>query len=89
MDEFVLGLNQYVRNFIKEKANIVIALLLVLILLNVVSIFLQTKEIRTSKTNTKEIKNKIDHRYFNTTKSLNQIHNVEIDTLNGRLINKF
>lgn len=31
------------------------------------------------------LKKKIDHRYFNITNSLEDIHNVEIETLNGRV----
>lgn len=31
----------------------------------------------------KNVNTKIDHRYFNTTRSLEDIHNVRIDTLNG------
>lgn len=30
------------------------------------------------------VKKKIDHRYFNLTNSLQDIHNVEIETLHGR-----
>ncbi len=31
----------------------------------------------------KSISKKVDHRYFNMTRSLEDIHNVRIDTLNG------
>lgn len=33
-----------------------------------------------------KILNKIDHRYFNTTRSLQDIHGVEIETRQGRVI---
>ena len=35
-----------------------------------------------------KIKKKIDHRYFNTVNTIQQIYDVKIDTLNGDLKNK-
>ncbi len=32
-----------------------------------------------------DVNRKIDHRYFNLTNSLQDIHNVEIETLHGRI----
>lgn len=35
------------------------------------------------------LKKKIDHRYFNVTNSLQDIHNVEIETKQGRVVKLF
>lgn len=40
-------------------------------------------------TNISALKKKIDHRYFNVTNSLQDIHNVEIETKQGRVVKLF
>lgn len=35
-----------------------------------------------------KIKRKVDHRYFNITNSMQDIYNVEIETLHGRVVKK-
>ena len=71
MTNLILELNAGLKNFFREKINIIIFLLAIILLFNV---FAYVK-----------IKKKIDHRYFNTTTTLEEIHNVKINTLNGEL----
>lgn len=56
-------------------------------------IYLRTEAVLTSNNEVLEAiqkaEKKVDFRYFNTTRSLERIHNVEIDTKDGRLINTY
>lgn len=71
MTNFILELSVGIKNLFREKINIVIFLLLCILCLNIYGFV--------------EIKKKIDHRYFNTTTSLEEIHGVKINTYNGQL----
>lgn len=115
MEDFILGLSQWLQNFIKQKVNIIILLIIVLIGSNIYCIYncnskylviqneinknrkeikIIQENIQSNKTEqkeeiekqTKEIKDRIDFRFFVTNKSLSEIHNVEIDTKTGRII---
>lgn len=74
MNEFILELSTCIKKLFREKVNIVILLLAVILFFNIYAFI--------------KIKNKIDHRYFNTTTSLEEIHNVKINTYNGELKQK-
>lgn len=63
---------------LKNKSNI----LTILLVVGISAIFML--QIYTL-TKLDGIKRKIDHRYFNLTNSLEDIHNVEIETLHGRI----
>ena len=66
------------KNLFREKIDVIITLLLLLVGLNIYSLTcINNGYIK--------IKKRIDFRYFNTTRSLQDIHNVEINTLNGEL----
>ena len=71
MTEFILQLSVGIKSLFREKLNIVICLLVCILCLNLYGY--------------NKIKKKIDHRYFNTTTSLEQIHDVDINTSNGEL----
>ncbi len=71
MTKFILELSVGLKNLFREKINIVIFLLITIFAFN---IYAYTK-----------IKKKIDHRYFNTTTSMEEIFDVKINTLNGEL----
>lgn len=60
-----------ISNLFKERSCIIILLLIAILCFNVYSF---TK-----------LKKKIDHRYFNTTTTLEEIYHVRINTLNGEL----
>lgn len=66
------------KNLFREKFNVIITLLLLIVGLNIYSLTCIHNDYI-------KIKKRIDFRYFNTTRSLEDIHNVEINTLNGEL----
>ncbi len=67
MEEFTKN----IKNLFREKINIVIILLLIVLGLNIYGHI--------------KLRKKIDHRYYNITKSIEDIHQVEINTYNGEL----
>ncbi len=69
--ELLYLVEKSIKNILREKINIVIFLLIANLLFNFYSFT------KTSK--------RINHRYFNTTTSLEEIHHVKINTLNGEL----
>ena len=66
------------KNLFREKANVILAFLLVLVGLNIYTLVCIHNDYI-------KIKKRIDFRYFNTTKSLEDIHKVEINTYNGEI----
>lgn len=74
MEEFT----KIIKNLFREKINIVITLLVILFALNFYEFIF-------NNINYTKIRKKIDHRYFNTTKTLEDIYNIEINTYNGEL----
>lgn len=92
MLEVLANLEKRASNFFKNLLNVV----LLICLINTgfsVFIYLQTVEInkailkieQTEKDLQILTKKKIDHRYFNLTKSLEEIHGIKINTKNGEL----
>ncbi len=82
MSNFILELSAGLKKMFREKINIVIFLVILSLGFNVYSYV----DIKGSITeNTTLIKKKIDYRYFNTTKTLEQIHNVDVNTYNDEL----
>ncbi len=71
MTNLLIKLNTELSRLFQDKINIVIFLL-------------ATNLIFTGYAFVK-IKKKIDYRYFNTTTTIEQIHNVRVDTYNGEL----
>ena len=74
MDEFTKN----IKNLFREKFNVIILLLLVLLCVDTARLFFQIKA-------TNAILKKIDHRYFNITRSFEDIYGVKINTKNGEL----
>lgn len=74
MEEFT----KIIKNLFREKINIVIFLLTILLLVNIYGFVYYNMHFT-------KIRKKIDHRYFNITRSLEDIHNVEIDTYKGEI----
>lgn len=72
MEEFT----KIIKNLFREKINIVILLLIAIIGLNAYQII-------DNKINYTKIRKRIDFRYFNLTKSMEDIHFIEIDTKTG------
>lgn len=79
-----------VKHFLSNETNRVFVLLVISSILIICADYFETQTIL--KTNAEilsaieKTEKKVDFRYFNTTKSLEKIHNVEINTQNGRLI---
>lgn len=64
------------KRFLKNKANFTMILAVCILVLQIINITLVNF-------NTNLIIKKINHRYFNTTNSLEDIHKVNINTLDG------
>lgn len=65
-----------VKRFLMNKINIIIMLSVCILISQLIIISNQIN-------NTKTVTKKIDHRYFNATNSLEDIHHVNINTLDG------
>lgn len=85
MSKLVLELTTGIKDLFREKINLVIFLLIANLC---VSIYGYTTINANITNSTVAIKKKVDHRYFNTTTSLEEIHNVKIDTYKGELKQK-
>ena len=82
MSNFVLELSVSIKELLREKINILIMLVIILIACNLISIlYINNKIDRICK--------KIDHRYFNLNTSIEEIHKVKINTANGEIKTKF
>ena len=68
-----------IKKLCREKTNIILLLILGLYLM---FFFYIVYDMRTNI----KIRKKIDHRYFNITKSIEDVHNVDIDTKDGHVI---
>lgn len=85
MSMFILELTTGIKSLFREKMNFAILLLIANLCFSIYSYNDLTNKIDNSTT---VIKKKVDHRYFNTTTSLEEIHNVKINTYNGELKQK-
>lgn len=74
MEEFT----KIIKNLFREKINIVIALLVSILAINIYQIVLESH-------NYIKVRKRIDYRYFNSTKTLEELNNVEINTYNGEI----
>lgn len=79
MKEFIGLVEENLKSFLKDKVN----RLLLVTLIGFTALFIIMGYEFNQLDN---IKRKIDHRYFNITNSLQDIHNVEIDTYKGRVL---
>lgn len=75
MTKFILELSVGLKNLFREKINIVIFFLILNLFIQIYSYL--------------DLKKKIDHRYFNTTTTIEEIHNVKVNTYNGEVKKKF
>lgn len=66
------------KRFLKDRTNMSILLIICVFALQIFNTGLQCY-------NTNKLCKKIDHRYFNTTNSLENIHNVNINTRDGSI----
>lgn len=82
MKEFIGMVEQSLRSFFKDKVN-------TLITLNVTGFLIIVVMFSYNFSQLDRIKRKVDHRYFNITNSLQDIHSVEIDTYKGRVVRRF
>lgn len=92
MLEILTNLEKRSREYFSNVLNII---LLVCIANTVFSVFLflQVSEhktelnriVKSSEVSHNALKNKIDHRYFNLSRTLEEIHEVKINTKNGEL----
>ena len=81
-----------IRNFLRKENNFITILLILTLGFNIynhISTNKKLQQIHSEFSHVSEnfvlVKKKIDHRYFNTKTSLEQIHHVRIDTYDGQL----
>lgn len=74
MQQFLIELITGLKNIFREKINLVILLLFLILIFNVYAFV--------------KIKNKVEHRYFNTTTTIEELFDVKINTLNGEIKQK-
>lgn len=86
MSKLLMELNTELRKMFRDKLNFVILLLVILLGVNVYGYISLNNKITQANI---EIKKKVDFRDFNTTKTLEELNNVDIDTLNGELKVKY
>ncbi len=74
MEEFT----KTIKNLFREKINVVIVLLSAILSLNIYQFVFDAS-------NFSRVRSKVDYRYFNITRSLECLHNAQIDTYNGEV----
>lgn len=67
------------KEFLSSEINRVFVVLVFLCLVNITGFYMLNNQIE-------DCTNKVHFRYYNLTKSLEDIHNVQIDTRDGRII---
>ena len=65
-----------VKRFLKDKVNTVLLLIVCVFLMQIITLFLLCFS-------TTEIIKKINHRYFNLTTTMEDVYNVNVNTLDG------
>ena len=81
-----------IKNFMRKENNFITILVVLTLSVSIYSHVDTNKKLKQIKSEFNQVnenfvllKKKVDHRYFNTTTSLEQIHHVKIDTYNGKL----
>jgi len=81
-----------IKNFMGKENNFITTLIILSLCISIygnIHTSIKLKQIKSEvnqvNENVESVKKKVDHRYFNTTTSLEQIHHVKIDTYNGKL----
>lgn len=82
MKEFVGRVEVSLKGFFKDKINTVITL-------NVISFTVLLFMLNHNSMQINAVKKRVDFRYFNLTRSIEDIHSVEIETKQGRIIKHF
>lgn len=72
--------------YIQQRSYLIECILLILV---IGLIFYQVDSNKRILTKIEKVEKKVDFRYFNTIKSLEDIYNVEIETHQGRVVNSF
>ena len=100
MEKIILFAQKNLKVFFEEKTNVIIALLLVMFGLNIFAILEVQNVKKNSDDNFKnlekfidkrceDVDDKVDFRYFNLTRSIQDIHGVNIDTKRGNVVSRF
>lgn len=89
MSELLIKIGQNISKNLKDKINIVILLFLVLFTYNLYTFNKMQSYMNETLELLKSAEKKVDFRYFNITRSLQDIHKVEIDTHKGRVTKKY
>lgn len=100
MEKFILFAQKNLKVIFDEKTNVIIALLLIALGLNIFAIFeiINVKKISDDNFQNLEkfidkrcedVDDKVDFRYFNLTRSIQDIHGVNIDTRKGNVVSRF
>lgn len=64
------------KRFLKNKANFTMILIICVFIMQIITMY-------SVYTYSMKIMKKIDHRYFNTTTTIEDVHNVNVNTLDG------
>lgn len=78
MSDVIYAVEKQIKALLRDKSNTIIILIIVVAGLSVYNLIETKNQIQ-------KLEKKVDFRYFNTTTSLEQIHNVKINTYNGEL----
>lgn len=78
-------INVEIKKFIREKNNFIVFLLIMNLAFNIFNYLSVNNNFKLLDDKFTKVRNKIDHRYFNTTTSLQEIHKVKINTYNGEV----
>ena len=89
MDKVMLTISHGLKVFFAEKINVLCALVLLPLLFNAF-LFIEIKNTQNLLLKRCEkLDDKIDYRYFNLTRSIQDIHGVNIDTKRGNVVSRF
>ena len=87
MEDVVYLIEKSIKKVLSDKINRLTLVVLICFGILLFHLIKLRKEIREISTHQKKTEQKVDFRYFNTTRSLQDIFNVEIETKQGRVIN--
>ncbi len=78
-------LSSDIKGFLKDKINILVLLILISNVIYIIGMFIVFNHLVKIEHAINKCEKKVDFRYFNLTKSLEEIHNTDIDTKDGRI----
>lgn len=89
MKEFVNLAEQSLKSFFKDKINLVLVMVFVGFALLGWCNFKLFEQLKINSEKITKVEKKVDFRYFNLTRSLEDIHSVKFETKEGRIIQRY